>query len=224
MATAVIGTGFSFGKAVLDYFSPSKSPHYSVIVAGSVALVLSCEGIPQPRWWLVAIPVFLVVAVSLALSFENKAPKEGHKDQLLFARSLSVSGALLSLVLTEKEVGSLAWAFFSTYASCLAQLVAFLFYIWFRNIDPEEGKDFNFVQLALETTTLLAVASWSAAAQKGISDPDTLLRYRLVQIGLLILWAACITYWFRHLTGLVRIMRVQNHSSHSGPPAGTSGP
>ena len=215
MATAVLGTGFSFGKAVLDYFSPSRSPHYSIIVAGSVALVLSCEGIQQTRWWLVAIPVFLVVAVSLALSFESKAPEEGHKDQLLFARSLSVSGALLSLVLTEKEVGGLKWAFFSTYAACLIQLIVFLLYIWARNIEPEEGKDFNFVQLALETTTLLAVASWSAASQNRTGDPDPamLLRYLLAQIGLLVLWAACIWHWFRHLSGLVKIMRVQNQPS-----------
>jgi hypothetical protein len=203
-----IGTAASFAKTVWEYFSPSKSPFYATIVAGSVAMVLSCEKISGNRWYQVDIPIFIVLAVSLLLSRENKALPAEQKDQLTFARSLCISSAVLTLVFAGGDVGEPPLAFHMNYWTCLIQIIVFVIYVWARNRAQLEESDFNFLQLALITTTFLVTGGWAITYYaKNAKDLSLARQYLIVAFGLYGLWFICTCFWIRHLGRLIKVQR-----------------
>jgi hypothetical protein len=208
MALAAVGSVASFASTVWNYFSPSRSPFYSTIVAGSVAMVLSCDNIEGKRWYQVAVPIFAVLGVSLLLSNENKARANEQKDQLTFGRSLCISSAILTLVIVSGEVKDQTFSFDMNYGTCLTQICVFVIYVWARNKAPLETSDSNFVQLALVTTTFLVTGGW-ALAQYATNLKDSVLarHYLIVAMGLYGLWFICTCLWIRHLATLITVGR-----------------
>lgn len=211
MSFAFAGSATSFATTILSYFSPSKSPFYSVIAFGTVALLLSCEKIEAVSWLWVSIPIFSVLLLSSVLSFQNRALfQEGEgEDQLRFARSFSISSGLLTFVLTARATEQVPLAFWANYDACIAQVVVFLLYAWARSESLEEQEDLNFVQFALITATFLIGASYANAqyASAVTSTPPSpyLSRYLIASASLYLLWFSLLLVWVRHLAKLIQI-------------------
>jgi hypothetical protein len=213
MSMALAGPATSFATTILSYFSPAKSPFYGVIAFGTAALVLSANRIDKMPWLAVALPIYVVLLLCLALSHKgrpNFEPGQGD-DQLMFARSFAISSALLSFVLTARSVQNSEAAFWTNYIACLAQVVVFLAYVWARSLSTEEQSRFNFVQFALISIAFLVGASYSIteyAAALGVPEqPDNAAasNYLLVAIGLYALWAISLGWWIKHLATLIRV-------------------
>lgn len=205
-----------FAQGVARYFSPSRSPHYAVVVAACFALVLSCEKIDAGMYWLsVIIPAGLVLVTSLALAFATPAvfSDEEHEDQLRFVRSISISTATIWLVVIVREIEGDDEVFAIAYAACVVQAIIFLLYAAAKNYSAESFRRINLVQLALITTALLSGASSALMMRSGVELPPeperayeiaaTLHRYWVVAQGLYLLWGICIAYWIRHLIRLI---------------------
>jgi hypothetical protein len=213
MSMALAGPATSFATTILSYFSPAKSPFYGVIAFGTAALVLSANKIDKMPWLAVAIPIYLVLLLSLALSHKSRPTfKRGQgEEQLLFARSFAISSALMSFVFTARAVQSSEVAFWANYIACLAQVVVFLAYVWARSLSTEEQSQFNFVQFALISIAFLVGASYSntqyAASLEEVESGESVVaqRYLLVTAGLYALWAISLGWWIKHLCTLIRI-------------------
>jgi hypothetical protein len=208
MSFAFAGSVTSFTTTILSYFSPSKSPFYSVIAFGTISLILSCTQIAQNLWLWVAIPIFSVLALCAALSFKDRTIFEGDQgeDQLRFARSFSISSALLTFVVTAKMVGKVELAFWINYCACIAQIVVFLLYAWARSGTLEQQRDLNFVQFALITATFLIGASTSNVLWVSLGGlPGDFANYFLVSVALYALWLSMLLIWIKHLKKLIRI-------------------
>jgi len=211
MSLALAGSATSFAATIMSYFSPTKSPFYSVIAFGTVALLLSCEKIEKVGWLWVSVPIFLVLALSGALSFKNHTSfKEGEgEEQLRFARSFSISSALLTFVLTARATEQVPLAFWANYDACLAQIAVFLLYVWARSDTSEKQEELNFVQFALITATFLIGASYGSAqyASALLAEPATAYadRYLIASAGLYLLWFLFLLVWIKHLMTLIRV-------------------
>jgi len=159
--------------------------------------------------------IWLVLAVAWLLSFQDKPRFEAgqHEEQLRFARSFSISSALLAMVLTAREVDQNLPAFWANYVACFLQVLIFLLYAWARSATEESGAAMNFVQFALITATFLVGASFGLTeyVQKlPKHGPDSksstvAFQYLYSAIGLYVLWAACIVRWAKHLMTLIRV-------------------
>jgi hypothetical protein len=216
MGLETVTTTFTFADAVLRYFSPSRSPYYLVVVAAVAALVLSCAGLEREgRWYAVALPAVVVLAVSLALALVTRgsfSPEE-QEEQLRFVRAMSISAALLWMVFVVRSVQTDRTAFLYGYGASLVQTTTFLLYILARSgsRDPHEGV--NLVQLSLITTALLSGGCAALVQRSGLLDglapgaepPVEARRYFIVAQALYGLWAVCILFWIRHLASHIRI-------------------
>lgn len=215
MSMAFVGPAASITNTIFSYFSPSKSPFYAVIVFGTVALILSCENIDSTLWWSVALPVWLVLAVAWRLSFQDRPVFETgqHEEQLRFARSFSISSALLALVLTARTVDQYLPAFWGNYLACFVQAFIFLLYAWARSATEESGVATNFVQFALITTTFLVGAAFGLTKYvENLPHPGqedvvsaVAFQYLYSAMALYVLWVACIFRWLKHLMTLIRV-------------------
>jgi hypothetical protein len=211
MSLAFVGPATSFASTVLSYFSPAKSPFYSVIAFGTAAFILSCEQIDQAVWMAVAVPIYVVLGLALGLSFRARtvfAEGEGE-EQLRFARSFIISSGLLAFVLTARAVNKNGLAFWTNYAACLLQISTFLVYWWARSHTAEEQTNVNFVQLALITATFLIGASYASSkyvvALTDKDNPSNASNYFRVAAGLYFWWLVCLGWWLRHLSTLIRV-------------------
>lgn len=209
MSFAWAGSATSFASTILSYFSPSKSPFYSVIAFGTISLILSCTQIAPNLWLWVAIPIFSVLALCAALSFKDRTIFEGDQgeDQLRFARSFSISSALLTFVMTARLVGKDELAFWINYCACIAQIVVFLLYAWARSSTLEQQRDLNFVQFALITATFLIGASTSNVLWVTAENPKN---YFVVSLALYALWLSMLFVWIKHLKKLITIQIPQS--------------
>ena len=215
MSMAIAGSAASIANTIFSYFSPSKSPFYGVIAFGTVALMLSCEKIASALWWPVAIPIWLVLVIAWLLSFQDKPifKADEHEEQLRFARSFSISSALLAIVLTARAVNQDLPAFWGNYIACFLQVLVFLLYAWARSATEESAVALNFVQFALITTTFLVGASYGLTEYVGhLPTPGkddksstVAFQYLYSAMGLYVLWAACIVRWSKHLMTLIRV-------------------
>lgn len=96
----------TIGSTVIRYLSPTISPYYAVASSGVVSILLTCEGIPSWIVWLsVALPIYSVLVFSVWLSQKSTAVAgaDDGVDQLKIARSIAISGALISLVLAVRD-------------------------------------------------------------------------------------------------------------------------
>lgn len=208
MSFAFAGSATSFATTIMSYFSPSKSPFYSVIAFGTISIILSCTQIPNHLWFWISLPIFAVLSLCALLSFTDRTVFENDQgeDQLRFARSFSISSALLTFVLTARLTNTNDIAFWANYFACVAQIIVFLLYAWARSNTLEKQQELNFVQFALITATFLISASTSnvlfVEAEK---NSPLALRYSIVSAGLYTLWAFLLFIWIKHLKKLIRI-------------------
>ena len=210
MSVALAGPAASIANTIFSYFSPSKSPFYSIIAFGTVALIISCKNIEDSLWLPIAIPVWLVLAIALMLALQDKPAFEPgqHEDQLRFARSFSISSALLAIVLTSQSVDKNLAAFWCSYIACFSQVLVFLLYTWARGTTEASNSAINFVQFALITTTLIVGASFGLTQYvEHPPKPEEIFavgnRYLYTTIGLYSLWGACIVRWIKHVMTLI---------------------
>ena len=206
------GSATSFATTIMSYFSPSKSPFYSVIAFGTVALLLSCEKIEAISWLFVSVPIVAVLALSAVLSFKNRAVFQGGEgeEQLRFARSFSISSGLLTFVLTARATGPIPLAFWVNYGACLVQIIVFLLYAWARSETLEAQEDLNFVQFALITATFLIGASYGNAQYATVFTAKTAVadlanHYFIASACLYLLWLCLLLIWVKHLTTLIKV-------------------
>lgn len=198
------------GATVLRYFNPTRSPFYPIVAFGSTAVVLSCSGIEHRLWYFVVIPIFLAVTIALGFAFNSRPTlsADEHHEQLIFARSLSISTALVAFALTARGTDRYPLQFWLTCAACVTQVLVFLTYILARS-RSRDPLNRNFVQLALITTILLITFCRSLylySIHKGgegegdVTNPE---QYLYAAYGMGVLWLFCIAFW---ITYLIRIM------------------
>lgn len=161
---------------------------------------------------LVALPVYLVLAILLRLSLVHQPTfPEQREDPLRFARSFSLSSALLAFVLTARATDENDLAFWANCSACLAQIAVFLAYTWARSKTIEEQTTFNYVQFALIYATFLIGASYANVEYasypvSGLEQTDPhALRHLSVAVGLYFMWLVCLMRWDRHLSTLIRV-------------------
>lgn len=161
--TSLAGSSVSIASTIFSHFNPSKSPFYGVVTFGAISLILSCEGIEHVPWRQIAIPIYIVLFLSMLFSFTSqpKFTPADYEDQLKFARSFSLSSALMSLVITSRQTNHYKMAFYLCYVPCLIQIIVFLLYSYARSYQEDKGSKINFVQFSLITTTFLIGASYS---------------------------------------------------------------
>lgn len=198
-ATALAATIFS-------YFSPTKSPFYTVISFGALGLVLAVE--VEANFDLVFVPICAVLLVSTLLSFRN-APNfsaEEYNNQIKFARSFGISAAILCLVFLAREVEPIApdgggdprnhWWFWAGYATGLTQAAIFLLYIFiYHNYDSRQ-RGVNVIQMSLIISTYLIAATYvSVEHYRDIEEsaPNRVL------IALYVYWGLCALFMLVYL-------------------------
>jgi UDP-N-acetylmuramyl pentapeptide phosphotransferase/UDP-N-acetylglucosamine-1-phosphate transferase len=205
----------SIVSTIFSYFSPAKSPFYAVIAFGTTSLVFTCHKLSQDAWWFIYIPLTLVLGIALKLSLKDRAvfSESENSEQIRFARSFSVSTAMLALVYTAREVDNFPIPFFMNYAVCIFQIVIFLLYTWARSNVEEKIDGENFVQICLITSTFLIGASYANTEYVGClisyeNDPNIEVyckKFFIVSCTLYAMWMACIIFWIRHLSSLIKI-------------------
>lgn len=207
MSLALAGPATSFASTIFSYFNPARSPFYGVIAFGTSALILSAERIERMPWLLVAVPVYLVLFLSLALSLKYRPSfeKGQGEDQLTFARSFAISSALIAFVMTARSSDGNDLAFWTNFVVCLSQIVVFLAYAWARSQSTEEQAQFNFVQFALISITFLVGASYSNISYADLGENPGARRYLVVAAGLYFLWFISLLRWIKHLATLIRV-------------------
>lgn len=217
----------SIATTVFGYFSPTKSPYYAIIAAGTGALIYSRE-VHDLNWVIIFVPVVGVLAVSTLLSFFSSPSftSEEYNNQLKFARSFGISSAIICLVYAAIEIGPEAstqgesttyentWYFMTSYAVCLMQLLLFLLYIFvFHNYESKQ-KGQNFVQLSLVVSTFLIGATYAATTYDAGMKDDAVL------VSLYALWLCCAGFLSVYLVRNIRLappMDAETEALASGP-------
>ncbi len=198
-ATALAATIFS-------YFSPTKSPFYTVISFGALGLALAVE--VEANFDLVFVPICAVLLVSTVLAFRN-APDfsaEEYNNQIKFARSFGISAAILCLVFLARELEPIApegdgppqnhWWFWAGYAAGLAQAAVFLLYIFIYHNFEARQRGVNLIQMSLIISTYLIAATYVSVEHFRDADeraPNSVL------IALYGLWALCAAFMLVYL-------------------------
>lgn len=201
-----ISAATSFAQTVFSYFSPTKSPYYSVIAFATTSLVISAP--ISYNWFIVYFPIVLLLAYSTLLSvfdqpvFEEKE----YDDQIKFSRAFSLSTAVICLVFMALEIESNvedksnSWNFWVGYFACLIQLIIFAFYAYvYANLQAKPIYR-NFVQLALITSTYLIGLTYANTLYAEVDiDSESYGHYYYTFLTLSFLWAATILIWLHHL-------------------------
>lgn len=216
-----ISTAMTFASTVFSYFSPTKSPFYSVIAFGTVAIVLT-EPI-QKNWWLTVLPLAVLLVFATILSFKDRPEfdvKE-YNDQIKFSRAFGLSTAVLCFVFVAREIapssenGDNSWLFWVGYATALYQIVVFLFYTYVYANTESKPLNKNFIQLALITSTYL-IGSTYCAIQSYKQGGDG-LHYIVILSVLYVLWAATMTIWTIHLGKTIKIVTPEDAEQVPAP-------
>jgi hypothetical protein len=211
MALSLAGPAVSFTNAVLSYFSPSKSPFYSIVAFGCAAGLLTGSQVSDQYWLFLVIPIVAAIGVSLglALRMASFSTPEEHEEQARFARSLSISSALLILALVARSVDQVAWVFWMLYAACISQVLTFFLYVIVRSRSRDPSGQMNFVQFALITTTLLSAGSIALhqyvdckADEEMIVYANNFKTWAFLFYGF---WFICICKWLSYIVPLFSI-------------------
>lgn len=232
------GFAGSFGSisTVFTYFNPTKSQYYTVAVAACIALAYSCDVTNEQQWLWLAVPSFVVAALTLWLSMDgqNTLTREEHSDQLRFARSTCISIAVLALAVGGEMISSNIPAgtgpcrlsggspscgvelldFWGNVAICCIQICLFLIYSWALNKQdlPPVLADRNYVQITLLTSAFLLDTSTNLVLATSSTDKGY-LHHEKVAIAVGSLWLCCLLFWLvklakLHLVQLSRPMPV----------------
>lgn len=203
-----VAAAMSFAQTVLSYFSPTKSPYYSVIAFGTSALILSAP--INQNWGIIYFPIAILLFYSTLLSIFDKPnfDEKEYDDQIKFSRAFSLSAAVLCLVFTgikiknaDGELGN-QWYFWLAYAACMTQLCIFSFYIYvYANLKTKPVSR-NFVQLALITSTYLiglVYSNISYHGDRGENGSHLANHFLYITISLSAFWFVTILVWLDHL-------------------------
>jgi uncharacterized membrane protein YjfL (UPF0719 family) len=198
----------SFAQTILSYFSPTKSPYYSVIAFGVTASIFSAD--ITTNWLIIYIPITLLLLYSTLLSLFDRPDfdEKEYNDQIKFARAFSLSAAILCLVYTgltvlpDTETNENHWYFWAAYVACLVQLVLFCFYTFvYANLQTRPVNQ-NFVQLALITSTFLIGLTYTNNAYASAieyDDVEMMDHYLVIFLCLYVFWLLTAFVWFNHL-------------------------
>lgn len=211
------------------YFNPTKSPYYTVGVAACVALFFTCDVQSSKLWLWLSVPAFLVAALAFLLSLDAKnllTPAE-HAEQLRFARSTSISFAVLSLsfagrgVAQDSNNGKLDLRhlhnFYIIVVVCCVQISLFLLYNWAMNKEESSLADHNYVQITLLTSAFLVDICGNLAT--GTDMDNVSLHHLYTGYVLGAYWAACTLFWLLSLKKLgIKIAFTRPKGSQSAQP------
>lgn len=197
-----VSVALTFATTVLSYFSPTKSPYYSVIVFGTIALILSAT--IKENWNIIFIPIAILLLFATALSLKNKPdfkPKE-YDDQIKFSRAFGLSTAVLCLVFVGRKISpgenGNQWFFWLAYLSSLSQIVIFAFYTYVYTNLEAKPLNRNFIQLALITSTFL-IGSIYSTIQYSKQGAEGIEHYSYIMAVFYLLWLLTIVVWVSHL-------------------------
>ncbi len=206
-------------STVFAYFNPTRSPYYTSGLAACVALFFACDVQRNDLWLWVAVPAYLVAALTLLLSIDsgNNLTKEEHAEQLRFARSTSISVAVLALSFAGTKIANSIGAKDSVpYATldfklnvtiCCIQITLFVLYNWALNRYDVSGADRNYVQITLLTSAFLGDTCWNLAQATEASDLGA-GHHQATAYALGFFWVCCVVFWIAKLLGM-RIFRIQ---------------
>lgn len=198
-------TAVKLATTIFSYFSPTKSPFYSVIVFGTTSLILTKE--IEDNWVIIFSPIAILLIYATILSLKDKPdfqPQE-YNDQIKFSRTFGISAAVLCFVYTGREIPPIEtetntetinhWYFWLAYFSSLSQMAIFMFYTHvYANLKAKPNNK-NFIQLALITSNYLIGATY-ITVQYNESQPVEILSIMAV---LYFLWFVMIVVWLNHL-------------------------
>ena len=193
-----VTAAMSFAQTVLSYFSPTKSPYYSVIAFGTVSLILT-EEISDKNWSIIFFPIIILLLYSTVLSIFDKPnfDNQEYDDQIKFSRAFSLSVAVSCMVYTglsiEPDEFGNPWYFWVAYAACIVQLSIFSFYAYVYANLKTKPVNRNFVQLALITSTYLIGFAY---ANTNINES---YHFFYICISLFLFWSLTILVWLDHL-------------------------
>jgi hypothetical protein len=198
-------------STILNYFSPTKSPYYTVGLAACVALALACDVTSHGQWLSLSIPAFLVAVLTFVLSLdsENTLTREEHAEQLRFARSTCISVSVIALGWGGEFIatsgGAVSVIFPLNVSMCCFQISLFLLYSWALNKRDLLGSDHNYVQLTLLTSAFLGDTSYNLSQATNPKDTGN-LHHLWTAYALGLLWVGCIIFWIWKLAtlGIVR--------------------
>ena len=208
-------------KTAISFFSPSRTPVFTIAVAGSVAVLSTID---QPAVTF-AVPLLAILAATIPLAFRQSGvavPSTvlGEADQAVvrraqqsadrqetanLARALGMAGPLLALVFAiwTYDHEQLTVYFVLPYFVCLTQLAIFAVLLLKGRSSALSGH--SQVQLALLASCFLiaAVFATNLAASKtpaelaSSSTHNAWAMYHVdaVMIGFYLLWASCMTSW-----------------------------
>lgn len=189
-------------SSLFTYFNPTRSPYYTVGLSCCVALYFACDVSARNLWLWLAIPAYLVAAFALYLSIEsrNHLSEAEHAEQLRFARSTSISVAVLALVFAGKEMADPGDPgemrnFWINVTICCVQIGLFLLYSWLLNKTDFPKSERNYVQITLLTSAFLGDTSWNLSKADGAHHQST-------AFALGLLWAMCVLFWVVQLVKL----------------------
>lgn len=200
---------------LVNYFSPTRSPYYTVALAACFALAWVCDVTRHGLWLMLAVPAFLVAVMSLWLSFDakNVLTEADHAEQLRFARSTSISAAVLALAMAGKNIAQPGSAepiliyFYWVFGCCLLQILLFVFFSWALNKEGRlSGANRNYVQLTLLTSAFLVDTCINLALAAGEKD-ETTQHHAWTASALGVLWGFCVVGWFAKLFRIVKVVR-----------------
>lgn len=205
-------------SSLLNYFSPTRSPYYTVAVASCVALAWVCDVTSLSQWLVLAVPAFIVAGMTLWLSLDakNTLTASEHAEQLRFARSTSISFAVLSLAFAGKYIamqdsgGTHLSYFYWAFGLCSVQIVVFLVFCWALNREGIlPGSHRNYVQLTLLTSAFL-VDSVTNLALASTESSESSQHHLWTTKGLAVLWGLCVLFWLLQLKGVIKFVRPES--------------
>ena len=210
------------GSTLLNYFSPTRSPYYTVAVAACFSLAWVCDTKQSAQWLCLAIPAFAVAATALWLSYDarNVLSETDHAEQLRFARSTSISAAVVSLAIAGESIAQGAGRYFYwTFATCLLQIVLFVAFCWALNKEGIlPGAEHNYVQITLLTSAFLVDTCVNFALASTETNLESARHHLWTAGGLGILWVLCAVFW---LVKLSRIIYIQRPVGAQAPAVGS---
>ena len=194
-------------STVFTYFSPTKSPYYVVGLASCAALFISCDVADYNRWLWLAVPAFVVAALTFALSSDsgNFLTKAQHEEQLRFARSTCISFAVIFLAFDGEQIATqtqkVGLFFVLNEFVCLIQISMFLLLSWALNRFDALGAKRNYVQITLLTSAFLV--DTSVNLNYAATEPrPTGTHHEMTAFAVGSLWLWAMIFWackFRNL-------------------------
>jgi hypothetical protein len=222
-----IPPGLNYVDTVWKYFSPSRSPFYAIISVAAYSLCWAqTMALPKGsreaeisvhQFYGCIIPMFvaLVIVLYFALKTSYSLPKQVHDEQILFARSFSISVALICLVANASLYNSQNPIMIGIYTVPILQLSVFILYLFSRLKKEQPPSQSNLIQLALITATFLIGFSYClhlpSLSEASGNPPSTDFNglyfsgIPVVSWALFALWILCMCKWLRHLINTVKI-------------------